>query len=170
MNIEQVPDNFITTWCEKFNEKKNRNVTELSQEETNFFLGIALYEKEYESGAKEFPKDAEECFMYKVITKRLQCYHYKMTKSAKMCLALIFSENLGINTMIMTYLEYLTKKQNVETVNMEFIGMKVFPFGKPNEKFYNEMWDEQKVNSSPDNLLDYKYYLNKMWEELNHGA
>lgn len=88
-----------------------------------------------------------------------------MTFAAKCALASVFDDSLGINTMNMTYLEYLTKLHGVKKVDMQFLGEKAFPMGIVTEEFYHHMWDKQKVSASLDNLLDYKHFINKIWEE-----
>lgn len=163
--IEELRDNEITLWCEKFHKNKLKYDKPLTKDESYVILFLGLRESNIESN-EEYQNEVNT-FMLQVISKRLSLYHYTMSFAAKCALAYVYSKSLGINTMIMTYLEWLTKKHNITHVDMSFIIGEVFPKGEIHPKFFEEMWDEQKVASSPDNLLDYRYYLNAMWEELS---
>lgn len=160
--IEQIPNNYLKTWCETFHkEKKCRNMDE---DEAKRFLFFCVYEESIEQDIA-YQEQVNDFFMFKVITKRLPLYHYEMTFAAKCALAFVFDDSLCINTMNMTYLEYLTKLYGVKKVDMKFLGEKAFPTDIVTEEFYHHMWVEQKVSASPDNLLDYKHFINKIWEE-----
>lgn len=162
--IEQIPDDFIKTWCEKF--KKEMKCDHLSNKDAKTFMFLAMNEKNLEDN-EEFIKDMNSVFIINVITKRLVMYHYTMSLAAKCALGLIFdNDSLGNNTMNMTYLEYLTKRNNKTHIDMNFIGLNAFPSGIPTEKFMNMMWDEQKCTNERDNILDYKYFIDKMWEDI----
>ena len=160
--IEQIPDNYLKTWCETFH--KEKKCRQMDEDEARTFMFFCVYEKSIEQDTK-YQESVKDFFMINVISKRLPVYHYEMTFAAKCALACVFDDSLGINTMNMTYLEFLTKLHGVKKVDMKFLGEKAFPMGIVTEEFYHRMWDEQKVSASPDNLLDYKHFINKIWEE-----
>lgn len=160
--IEQIPDNYLKTWCETFH--KEKKCRQMDEDEARTFMFFCVYEKSIEQDTK-YQESVNDFFMLKVVTNRLPVYNYEMTFAAKCALATVFDDSLGINTMNMTYLEYLTKLHGVKKVDMQFLGEKAFPMGIVTEEFYHHMWDEQKVSASPDNLLDYRHFINKIWEE-----
>lgn len=160
--INEIPANFLHDWCEKFHkEKKSHSMT---NEQCHLMMILTTSEMDIENN-EETKNEMRENFIIKVIEKRLKLYNYTMSFSAICALGFIFCDNLGENTMNMTYIEYLTKKFNVKHVNMEFLSMKVFPMGVIDESFYTKMWDEQKCEPEGfgmDNVLDYKQFINNI--------
>lgn len=45
---------------------------------------------------------------------------------------------------------------------MNLLGMVALPHGKLKESLYHKLWDEQKVNMSPDNALDYPEVIQRL--------
>ena len=69
-------------------------------------------------------------------------------------------DSFGKVVMYGTYLAYWAKKNNKKIITIDDFCTYIFPFGVPNEKELDELWEEQKVKRPDnvicsDNLLDY---------------
>ena len=154
----------VIDWCENFSHlaHHSENCVEFDMDDSKIFMHCILNEASIENDEK-FKKEVREVApIIQVIEKRLVLYNYTMTFAAIFALGMIFDDTLGTNTMNMTYLEYRTRIRKVNKVDMNFLGGEALPYGKLKESLYNRLWDEQKINKSPDNALDYPKVLQKL--------
>ena len=164
MNHKTLEEFDIKTWCEEFEKiaKDARNYEEFDNEDTEIFMFCALNEVSLENDEKFKSEAREVAPIIRVIEKRLVLYNYKMTFASIFALGMLFDNNLGTNTMNMTYLEYLSKKYDRRDVNMNLLGMVALPHGKLKDSIYHRLWDEQKVKMSPNNALDYPEVIQRL--------
>lgn len=164
MNNKTLEEFSIIEWCEEFSKlaHDSRNCVEFDIDDSKIFMHCFLNEASLENDEK-FKKEVREVApIIQVIEKRLVLYNYKMTFAAIFALGMIFDDNLGSNTMNMTYLEYRTKIRKVKKVDMNFLGGEALPYGKLKESIYHRLWNEQKINKIPDNALDYPEVIQRL--------
>jgi hypothetical protein len=105
--------------------------------------------------------DNEKPFLYQLIEKRISVLHdYKLDDRVLLFLSFI-CKSAGIGVMYCWYMQYESKKRNIELVSFEIFA-EIFGCGFPSDDGLQKIWDSQKVDTTnkdrsafSDNLLDY---------------
>lgn len=141
-------------FCVKFEKLKHHAMTEQLSES---FMKSCLIEKS--DGRLSIP-DEEKPHVFRIMEKRLEnIFSYTMTDELKLFIT-ILSETPGNSVMYLWYLQYVSKKKNIQHFSLENLAS-IFPTGFPREKDLKQLWDEQKINRTndfdmfSDNLLDF---------------
>ena len=95
-------------------------------------------------------------FLYKLIKKRIDVlYNYTINDWRLISFLMVLTQRPGRAVMYLTYLQYWCKNNEVKELTIDIFCEKIFPMGFPKEEDLNKLWDKQKVQGTPDNLLDY---------------
>jgi len=101
-------------------------------------------------------EEEEKPFLFKLIEKRLSVlYDYNLTNDVILWLSYL-SANPAIAVMYLTYLQYWSAKNNIDTIDIDQF-CHIFPDGYPSNDDLHKLWDEQKIldnKTFQDNLLD----------------
>lgn len=134
-------------FCKPFGKLK----VEEMDDELSELLIILLMRKSMEIPEKEKP------FLLKVIDARIKgCFNYKINDIKLLLFLCAVTQTPGKAVMYLTYLEYWTKENGVDEINLDLFCEKIFPWGFPSDKDLNDLWDAQKVMTErmSVNLLD----------------
>lgn len=140
-------------------EMDNAKTETLNKEDFELFVTLCSSKpKPLESVNKE-----DKFFLYEVIEKRVQhCFGYKITDARTIILIATMSKTTGGAIMLLTYIQYRCKKDNIKEVTFDYL-IKLFPDGFVTESELETIWSKQKVSKSKDmssdNLLDYQSAL-----------
>ena len=138
----------LTEWCSNF---VNSPVEPFDRETTQSILGISVNE------TKTPPKEVEELFIVKLITRRCMYMGMELTPGLTVLLALL-SANSSIAVMYLSLLRF--KQLESKAPNPLYTGdlLKIFPNGFPSEETLVKLWVEQKLEESGGNMLDIAFY------------
>lgn len=116
---------------------------------------------------KQAPKELEEEFLYKVILKRMEyCFTFVIEDYRLIVFLMYLTQNPGKAVMYLTYLQYWCKKSNTKEIDFNIFCERIFSFGFPSNRDLDKLWEDCKVNTKPDNLLDYQSAMKSIQFEL----
>jgi hypothetical protein len=96
--------------------------------------------------------------IYKIIEQRINsCHTFKVDDKVLLFLS-ILCNSVGYGIMYIWYLQYESKKRNINFITFDIFS-EIFSWGFPSNETLDKLWINQKVNRSDikesDNLLDY---------------
>lgn len=94
-------------------------------------------------------------FMVQLIKKRIEhCFTFKMDFDSILFLSFL-SETPGIAVIYLWYLQYWCKTNEIREITFDVFVTKIFPWGFFKKESLHSIWEEQKVDDSPDNMFDH---------------
>lgn len=156
--IKEIKDNSVEDWAVKFSKFKP---TQLSEEAAQVWVICTMKEDQFESDPEVEKLLNSPNEIQNAIYEMQKSYPYTISKASILALSYIV-KSFGEIRMILSYLWYKLHEWKLNHINMEFITTKVFPWGVPSKDFMEKMWDAQKYNGSPDNMLDYSKAYNSI--------
>ena len=130
---------------------------QLTEEQCQIFLGLVMAkEKEIPLGESEIASD----FGAKILLKRLECYNlpFVITDFFYGMSTITFVDRPGVVMILLRLCWQEWKKNGTDYFGIEIWANKMFPWGVPENKELETMWDSQKGFAcgleKMDNLLD----------------
>ena len=151
---KRIEDFNIEEWCEKF---KAACKNPMSDKQANLLFTVLLNREKIDEDEK-FKEEIDKLPSYAtVMMKRIEVgpFTYTLSNSALIFLDSLV-DNFGTITMVCAYLQYVSHRIGKTELGIKEIGIDAFPFGFPSEEDLQKLWDEQKIDRTPDNALDYK--------------
>jgi len=134
-------------------------IRQLTKEESADFIKLTMALHQHPEIEK--PLDQDEKMMSqlpaKILASRIESYNLPFSMSNLFLgMSLItFVDRPGIAMILLRLMYDHHKKHGTKFFDIGIWGTEMFPMGVPTEESLNEMWDSQKCDLSPDNLLDY---------------
>jgi hypothetical protein len=132
---------------------KDCNLVEMSNQVAELYMLIGLMSKDVKLSTEEKP------FVFQVMEKRLEnCFTFRFTDERALLAVSIWAESAGVSIIYLWYIQAWCFKNNVQEVDFETLGLRIFPNGIFSEKDLKSVWDNQKVKNNgmeSDNLVDY---------------
>ena len=99
--------------------------------------------------------DAEEIpFLCAVILKRIKhCHTFTCNDDRLVLFLAAAAETPGTAIMFLWYIQYYCFTNQVKQIDLQFMGMKIFPMGFPSKHDLSTIWDAQKTSDGK-NLVD----------------
>lgn len=144
--ITKLTPHSVEDWAKEF--EKSMKVRTLTEDESEIFIKLHFIREDMDD--LKFEKGTVN-YVIDVMSKP---YPYTIDKKANIVLSM-FLTSFGEVRVILAYLQYKLFKEGKKKVDIEFLGLEVFPSGFPTQEFMQEMWNKQKYAGSPDNMLDY---------------
>lgn len=156
--IKEIKDNSVEEWAVKFSKFKP---IQLSEETAQVWIMCTMKEDQIESDPEVEKVLNTPNEIQSVIYIMQKEYSYTITKAAILALSYIVG-SFGEIRMILSYLQYMLHEWKSNHINMEFLSVRVFPWGVPSREFMSKMWDAQKYEGYPDNMLNYSKAYNSI--------
>ena len=125
----------------------------LTDEQMEYIVMIRLMKQE------EFNKMEADVYksvwIYAAMKKRMQLILNVKIDLRILMLVTFTYKNVGINMMFLYALQYWAKKNKRNEVTFDDFCMSIFAEGIPAQSEMHNIWLNQKVKASPDNLIDY---------------
>jgi hypothetical protein len=106
------------------------------------------------------PKE-DKSYIFQIIEKRVEhCFSFKFIDERAILLLSICAETAGKAILYLWYIQCWCFKKNVKEVDMEILGLEIFPRGIFSEKDLKTVWELQKIEKKgmeSDNLIDYNF-------------
>lgn len=137
-------------------EIENSQKAPMSEEDSMIFIQLSLYHSAY--GTSPDIPDSELPPLTIIMRERIKANHQYTLDLASTLFISNISENPAVVVMYCWYLQYWAFKNNVRDINIDTIGMRIFPDGFVTSNVMYRIWQLQKVerqNGSSDNLLDF---------------
>jgi hypothetical protein len=128
---------------------------ELSEEATQMFIEIGMMPKNMKLLNQHKPQ------VFQIIEKRMEyVFTFKVTDERVFLIITLLSQTAGFAMLYLWYIQAWCFKNNIQEVDFETFGIKIFPLGVFSEKDLQSAWDNQKVKRNDmqqsDDLIDYK--------------
>jgi len=142
--IEEVVYNFLKD-CEPL---------EMDNKTTETILMIGMMPKNVKLKTEEKPH------IFQILEKRLPySFTFKITDERVLLVITLLSESAGNAMLYLWYIQAWCFKNNVQEVDFETFGLRIFPTGVFSDKDLKSVWENQKVQrdsmDESDNLIDY---------------
>ena len=133
---------------------KDCDRVEMSDESTEMFLKIGMMPKDMKLQTENKP------YIFQIIEKRIQyCFTFKVTDERVLLAITLWAESAGVAIIYLWYIQGWCFKNNVQEVDFETFGLRIFPTGVFSDKDLQSVWENQKVKrdnmDDSDNLIDY---------------
>lgn len=130
--------------------KSNNRVVNFDTDTKELFLTLSLLDQS-KTYSEEKIKWKNEIGLYNIIEMRLSAFDYTITPPTILFLCFV-SEAPGAAILYLHYLQIVSKKLELSEINMEILGMRIFPNGFLDNKLLEIIWDNQKFYEG--NLVD----------------
>jgi hypothetical protein len=131
----------------------NRKISEMTKEQTELYLQIAMIPKNIALKKEEKP------FLFQLMEKRIEhCFTFKVTDERILLALCTWIDSAGNSILYLWYIQGWCFKNNIKELDFDTFSMKIFPFGIFSKENLSTVWDSQKVEHTyldSDNLVDY---------------
>ena len=148
-SYKELNSSSIEEWAKELDCEQKR---ELSGEESQAFMTMALTEKEVEKD-KDYEMLLQGWNGVALLHKRLLIHTYTMTKAAKICCGMMIASP-GEMVMMANYIQYRCHLHKIKHVDMRALSEKIMPMGWFDKETLSTFWDKQKYESESGQLLN----------------
>lgn len=133
---------------------KDCELVEMSKEVTEMYIEIGMMPKFMKLQKEHKPH------IFQILEKRLPySFTFKITDERVLLVITLLSESAGNAMLYLWYIQAWCFKNNVQEVDFETFGLRIFPTGVFSDKDLQSVWENQKVKrdnmDDSDNLIDY---------------
>lgn len=160
-----IEENAVEQWVKtNFTAQRTHEMTE---EQAKTFCKLVISQKmidEDEECAVQLKKN--KLGLASILYHRCSAFNIILTNSVCLFLGGFIAETPGDCSMLSAFLLNKAFEKRERKIDIYFLSKYCFPMGFPNREDFNAMWQTQKIDAFPDNLLDYKKgYQSIMWED-----
>ena len=135
-----------------YNSLKDKNFSELSEEDADFFISVSLLSKRFR------PLEKDKFPLFQIIERRVEhCFTFKFIDQRAILILCAWTKTAGNAILYLWYIQGWCFKNNVREVDLETLSTRIFPRGIFSEDTLKSVWIKQKVrkNELEQNLIDY---------------